>query len=131
MMKYSVYLMTVVMSSISLIVPRSVNGAELITQVIYPGGYPSTVIYVPSETTVTTTTDRIITNSYPENNSFSTYSNDDYSANRRRKQYRQPTIVIQQNNIYPGASQSTCSTSVIGSPIPSPIPLDRSGMPCH
>lgn len=123
--------MTVVMSSIALIVPGSVNAAELVAQAIYPGGYSSTVIYVPSETIVTTTTDHTITNSYPDNNAFSTDGSDGYDANRRRKQNRQPTIVIQQNNIYPGASQSSCSTSIIGSPIPSPIPLNRAGMPCR
>ena len=130
-MKYSVCLMAIVVSSIALIVPESVKAEELISQVIYQQGYPTTVIYIPSQTTVTTTTERITTSNYPDNNYYSTDDRDRYEINRRRRQDRQPTIVIQQNNIYPGASQSNCSTSVIGSPIPSPIPLNRAGQPCR
>ena len=106
----------------------------------YPyGGSATTTIYVPS-TTQTTTTTTIIqsspTTSYLYNNSFpnsttTTYYGGIYPMGGYR-QYRQPTVIFPQQNIYyPRAIQSTCSTSIIGSPIPSPIALDRAGQPCR
>jgi hypothetical protein len=136
-MKKSIVLTTIATALITSIGSQSAQAESLISQVIYPGGYSSTTIYVPFGTTTTTTTDRVITNShnYPDSNSFSTstttFSSGGYYPNRRR-QYRQPTVIFQQNNIYPSSSQSTCTTSIIGSPIPSPIPLNRyTGAPCR
>jgi hypothetical protein len=106
----------------------------------YPyGGASTTTIYVPS-TTETTTTTTIIqsapTTSYPYNNSFpntttTTYYGSGYPV-RGYRQYRQPTVIFPQQNIYyPRAIQSTCSTSIIGSPIPSAVPLNSVGQPCR
>ena len=108
----------------------------------YPyGGSSTTTIYVPSiettTTTTTTTTQLTPTLPYPNNNSVGTLTTTTYGNSypsypfRQRRQYRQPTVIIQQQNIYPYVGQSTCSTSIIGSPIPSPVALDRSGRPCR
>jgi hypothetical protein len=104
----------------------------------YPySGSSTTTIYVPSTETTTTTTiiQSTPTTSYPSNNSVpnsttTTYYGGGYPVSGYR-QYRQPTVIFSQQNIYPRATQSTCSTSIIGSPIPSAVPLDRSGQPCR
>jgi hypothetical protein len=103
----------------------------------YPyGGSSINTIYIPQiETTTTTTTQVSPTNIYHNNNSFGTSTTTtsdggNYPIHHRR-QHHQPTVIIQQQNIYPRAVQSSCSTSIIGSPIPSPIALDRSGLPCR
>jgi hypothetical protein len=99
------------------------------------GGSSSTTIYIPSIETTTTTTQVAPIIIYPNNNSFGNSTTTIYDGGvypiRHRHQYHQPMVILQQQNIYPRAVQSTCSTSIIGSPIPSPIPLDRSGQPCH
>jgi hypothetical protein len=140
-MKYSVWLMTIAATLIAVVMPTAARAEGLGTQVIIsPGGYSSTTIYEPyGTTTTTTTTDPSIVNGYPNSNSTSitTYSNNGgfYYINRPRRQYnryRQPSVGFQQNNIYPYSSPSTCTTTIIGSPIPSPIPLNRStGQPCR
>jgi hypothetical protein len=145
-MKYSVWLMTLAAALIAVITPTAARAEGLGTQVIIsPGGYTSTTIYAPyGTTTTTTTTDQSIVNGYPDSNSTSTsittYSNNGgfYYINRPRRQYnryRQPSVVFQQNNLYPlyPYSRSTgCTTTIIGSPIASPIPLNRStGFPCR
>jgi hypothetical protein len=140
-MKYSVCLMTISAAVIAAMMPASVRAEGLVSQVISPG-YSTTTIYVPfGTTTTTTTTDQVITNGDPDRNSTSTstttYDNGGgfYYTNRPRRQYhqhRQPTVVFQQNNIYPYSSPSACTTTMIGSPIPSPIPLNRyTGQPCR
>ncbi|WP_310481459.1 hypothetical protein [Chamaesiphon sp. VAR_48_metabat_403] len=130
-MKKFICLATIAISA--LLVPATVKAQG------YPyGGSSSTTIYVPStETTTTVTTTQVTpTIIYPSNNSFgtsttTTYDGGSYSV-RRYRQYPQPTVILQQQNIiYPRAIQSNCSTSIIGSPIPSPIALDRSGNPCR
>jgi hypothetical protein len=141
-MKYSVWLMTIAATLISVITPTAARADGLGTQVIIsPGGYSSTTIYEPYGTTTTTTTNQSIVIGNPIGNSTSTsittYSNNGgfYYINRPRRQYnryRQPSVVFQQNNIYPYSGQSACTTTIIGSPIPSPIPLNRStGQPCR
>jgi hypothetical protein len=148
-MKYSVWLMTISAMLIGVITPTAARADGLGTQVIIsPGGYSSTTIYEPyGTTTTTTTTDQSIVIGNPIGNpigspignstSITTYSNNGgfYYINRPRRQYnryRQPSVVFQQNNIYPYSGQSACTTTIIGSPIPSPIPLNRStGFPCR
>jgi hypothetical protein len=142
-MKYSVWLMTIAATLIAGITPTAARAEGFGTQVIIsPGGYSSTTIYEPyGTTTTTTTTDRSIVNGYPTGSSTSTsittYSNNGgfYYINRPRRQYnryRQPSVGFPQNNIYPYSGSSACTTTIIGSPIPSPIPLNRStGFPCR
>ncbi len=84
--------------------------------VIETGGYSST----------TTTIDN-----YPRNDSFYGSGNN-YDRNRRDRRQPQVIIIQQNNGYYPSSNRSNCSTTIIGSPIPSPIPLDRStGQPCR
>jgi hypothetical protein len=138
-MKYLVYLTAIATTAITLLVPGSVKAQSVVNQGFPPGGYSSTTIYVPStETMTTTTTTQVSPNFYPSNNSVITSTENYYnggSYSRRYQQNRQPTVILQQNNqnnIYPNAAQYNCTTSVIGSPIPSPVPLDRStGQPCR
>jgi hypothetical protein len=145
-MKYSVWLMTIAATLLAVITPTAARSEGLGTQVIIsPGGYSSTTIYEPyGTTTTTTTTDQSIVNGYPIGNpignststSITTYSNNGgfYYINRPRRQYnryRQPSVGFQQNNIYPYYGSSACTTTIIGSPIPSPIPLNRAGFPCR
>jgi hypothetical protein len=90
------------------IAPNSAGAVE----VIETGGYSST----------TTTIDN-----YPRNNSFN--DRDNYSRNRRHHQERE---TVRQKNVYPSSDRSNCTTTIIGSPIPSPIPIDRyTGQPCR
>lgn len=93
------------------IAPKSAGAVDLIGQSIEIGGYSTTTI-----------------DNSPRTNTF--YDNYNYPRNRRDR--RQPTVIIQQNNIYPQNNRSNCTTTIIGSPIPSPIPLDRTtGQPCR
>ncbi len=143
-MKYSVWLMTIAATLIAVITPIAARADGLGTQVIISPGYSSTTIYEPyGTTTTTTTTDQSIVIGNPigspigNSTSITTYSNNGgfYYINRPRRQYnryRQPSVVFQQNNIYPYSGSSACTTTIIGSPIPSPIPLNRStGQPCR
>ncbi len=44
----------------------------------------------------------------------------------------QSTTIIQSGNGFPPAIRSTCSTAIVGSPIASPVAVDRiSGLPCQ
>jgi hypothetical protein len=91
------------------IAPNSAGAVE----VIETGGYSST----------TTTIDN-----YPSNNSWHDRGN--YSRNRH--QHRQERVIFQQNKVDAGSNRSNCTTTIIGSPIPSPIPIDRyTGQPCR
>jgi hypothetical protein len=102
--------MTLAIASL-VIAPNSAGAVDLIGQSIEIGGYSNTTI-----------------DNFPRTNTF--YDNDNYPRNHLR--HRQPTVIIQQNNIYPSNSRSNCTTTIIGSPIPSPIPIDRTtGQPCR
>ncbi len=150
-MKSFIYLATI--ATAVLLAPAAVKAQP------YPYG-GSTTIYVPSiESSTTTTTTQVSPNIYQSRNGVTTTttiigggypnmrttkyfgtsptingyygSNDPRINNYYYRQYqRQPTVILQQN-IYPAGVQSTCSTSIIGSPIPSPVALDRSGRPCR
>jgi hypothetical protein len=139
-MKYLVYLTAIATTAITLLVPESIQAQSVVNQGFPPGGYSSTTIYVPSttDTTTTTTTTQVSPTIDPSNNSIVTSTDSYYgtgSYSRRYPQNRQPTVIFQQNNnIYsnPNTTQPSCTTSVIGSSIPSPVPLDRAtGQPCR
>jgi hypothetical protein len=122
MMKHIIGLTAI---GIAAILPTAVSA-----QIFTSGGYSSTTIFVPSGESTTTTT------YYSDPNSFTTTPNTIYlgRGNHRRNYYPQPqsSVIFQQNNIYYPATQSSCTTSIIGSPIPSPIPLDQNtGRPCR
>jgi hypothetical protein len=69
-------------------------------------------------------------NIYPGTSLFPNSS--DYYGGYDRRGYDRPTVIIQKNSPYPPAIGSTCSTSIVGSPIASPVALDRfTGFPCR
>jgi hypothetical protein len=129
-MKNFIYLATI--ATTVLLAPAAVRAQP------YPYGGSTTTIYVPSTETTTTTTiiQSAPTTSYPYSNSVpnsttTTYYGGSYPIGGYR-QYRQPTVIFPQQNIYyPRAIQSSCSTSIIGSPIPSAVPLNSAGQPCR
>jgi hypothetical protein len=99
--------------------------------------YPiqTTTIVSPS-TTIYTTTEQVYSGAiYPRTEQI--YPTQIYQSNfgSYPRYYRSypPQVIIQTAPVYyPPAIQSRCTTSIIGSPIPSAVPLDRfTGNPCR
>ena len=136
-MKVFSYLATIATTVITVLVPSLVRAQGVFVQPFPSSGYSSTTIYIPSVAPIIITpTDRATQNIYPNINYFpnSIYDNSGYQIYRYRqyRQYRQPPLIFQQQDIYPRSIQPTCTTTIIGSPIPSPIALDRyTGTPCR
>ena len=110
---------------ISLLLPSVVRAQSVFIQGFPSSGYSSTTIYIPStETTTTTTVDRVNSNIYPGSNSVTTSTTTTYTGGsfRNRRQQGQSTIIFRNNDTR--NSQVNCTTSIIGSPIPSPIALN-------
>jgi hypothetical protein len=132
-MKIFICLATISTTFIALFAPAVVRAQG------FPyGGSSTTTIYVPptqTTTTTITTTQVPSIDIYPNTtDSFGTTTTTSYGSGYpvlNRRVYNQPTVIFQQQNIYPRRIQSSCSTTVLGSPIPSPIALDRSGRPCN
>jgi hypothetical protein len=132
-MKNFIYLTAIATAVISILLPAKVAAQSVFIQGFPTSGYSSTTIYIPStETTTTTTIDRVNSDLYP-NNSVTTSTTTTYSGGgyplRHRHPHGQSTVIFQ--NDYPRAAQVNCTTSIIGSPIPSPIALNPSGQPCR
>lgn len=132
-MKYIVYLMAIVATAISLVAPVSVRAQHIISpgiERIPLGGYHSITIYTPSPGNVTTNvTTRIGSGDF----SFPTATPHYGGKDRFRSTiyYQQPLVIYQNNDRYPRAIRTNCTTTVLGSPTPSPVALDRySGRPC-
>jgi hypothetical protein len=126
-MKSFIYLTSIASTVISLFTPESVLAQSIFGQNFISNGYSSTTIYIPSTQTTITTIDRINSNIYPDRNSVTTSTTTNYStgvAPRHRRQQHQPIVILQHQNIYPHPVRSHCTTSIIGSPIPSPVPLN-------
>ncbi len=136
-MKVFSYLATIATTVITVLAPSMVRAQGVFVQPFPSSGYSSTTIYIPSVAPIIITpTDRATQNIYPNINYFpnSIYDNSGYQIYRYRqyRQYRQPPLIFQQQEIYPRSIQPTCTTTIIGSPIPSPIALDRyTGTPCR
>ncbi len=140
-MKNLIFLAAIATTVITLFAVKSVRAQGVFLQPFPSTGYSSTTIYVPSlpeasgyaNGTVTTTT--IVVPVSPNIYSNSNYfpgSNTFYGGNGyRNRRYPQPTVIFTQPTLYPRVIQSTCGTSIIGSPIPSPIAINQSGMPCR
>ena len=110
---------------ISLLLPSVVRAQSVFIQGFPSSGYSSTTIYIPAtETTTTTTVDRVNSNIYPSSNSVTTSTTTTYTSGsfRNRRQQGQSTIIFRNNDTR--NSQVNCTTSIIGSPIPSPIALN-------
>jgi hypothetical protein len=129
-MKTFVYLATVATTFIALLSPQVLK-AQTILAPVSPYNASPTPIFVPSLPIVkivpTQVTPIFI---YPDTNYFpgsiiTNYDGGSYPIRQRRDDR-------QQQNAYPRALQSNCTTSIIGSPIPSPIAIDRfTGAPCR
>jgi hypothetical protein len=127
-MKNFIYLTAISTAVISLLLPGVVRAQSVFIQGFPSSGYSSTTIYIPStETTTTTTVDSVNSNLYPNSNSVitsttTTYTGGSYPIRHHRRQHGQSTVIFQ--NSYPRAAQANCTTSIIGSPIPSPVALN-------
>jgi hypothetical protein len=114
--------------------PLETTGENLISQIFFSGSSSVTTIVTPSLVTETTTSPVIIYRSGFGSSVVNEYFQPSYYYHRYHDRFRQPTVILQQQNIiYPPAfSHSTCTTSIVGSPIPSPVPLDsRTGQLCR
>jgi hypothetical protein len=131
-MKNLVYLIAIATTAIPLLLPGAVRAQSAVTQGLPQQGYASTTIYVPAQQVPTTIP--VSPNLYPSNESY-IQSSSSYRGRSYRQRYRQstqPNIIVRPNINYPRAVPSRCTTSIVGSPIPSPIAIDRStGQPCQ
>jgi hypothetical protein len=112
-------------AAISLLLPGVVRAQSVFIQGFPSSGYSSTTIYIPStETTTTTTVDRVNSDIYPNSNSVTTSTTTVSTSGsfRNRRQQGQSTVIFRNNN--PRNTQVNCTTSIIGSPIPSPVALN-------
>jgi hypothetical protein len=124
-MKNFIYLTTIFTAVISLLLPDPVRAQSVFIQGFPSSGYSSTTIYIPStETTTTTTVDRVNSDLYPGSNSVTTSTTTTLTGGsfRNRRQQGQSTVIFRNNN--PRNTQVNCTTSIIGSPIPSPVALN-------
>jgi hypothetical protein len=122
-MKNFIYLTTISTAIISLLLPGVVRAQSVFIQGFPSSDYSSTTIYIPS-TETTTTVERVNSNIYPGSNSVTTSTTTTYTGGgfRNRRQQGQSTVIFQ--NINPRNTQVNCTTSIIGSPIPSPVALN-------
>jgi hypothetical protein len=143
-MKNLLSLATIATTIITLFTPLAGQAQGVFVQPFPSTGYSSTTIYVPSVpddrvytngVTTTTSTELYSPNVYPGSNSFPSSITTPYYGSGYPSRYRQeirPTVIFVQPNSYPRGVQSACTTSIIGSPIPSPIALNRyTGTPCR
>jgi hypothetical protein len=133
-MKIFIGLATISTAVISLALAGSVRAQSVFIQGFPAGGYSSTTIYIPATETTTTTVDRVNSDFYPNSNSVTTSTTTTYIGGgyplHHRRQQGSSTVIFQNN--YPRAAQVTCTTSIIGSPIPSPVALNSvTGQPCR
>jgi hypothetical protein len=132
-MKNLTYLAAIATTTITLLLPVVVKAQSTVVQSLPQQGYSSTTIYVPAQQSTTTTS--VSPNLYPSNESY-IRTDSGYRGRSYRQRYRQSTeptvIIVQPSTSYPRAVRSQCTTSIVGSPIPSPIAIDRvTGQPCQ
>ena len=122
-MKKFVCLTAISTAVISLLSPGVVRAQSVFIQGFPTGGYSSTTIYIPS-TETTTTVERVNSDIYPGSSSVTTSTTTTSTSGsfRNRRQQGQSTIIFQNNN--PRNTQVNCTTSIVGSPIPSPVALN-------
>ena len=145
-MKNFIYLATIATTILTLFAPAAGKAQGVFVQPFPSTGYSSTTIYVPSLpqdrvypneiNSTTTIVDPFSANVYPNSNSFPSSFNTPYYGsnypNRRYVPFQQPIVIYPQQNFDPRGFQAACTTSIIGSPIPSPIALNRyTGTPCR
>jgi hypothetical protein len=122
-MKNFIYLTTISTAIISLLLPGVVRAQSVFIQGFPSSGYSSTTIYIPS-TETTTTVERVNSNIYPGSNSVTTSTTTTYTGGgfRNHRQQGHSTVIFRNTN--PRNTQVNCTTSIIGSPIPSPVALN-------
>jgi hypothetical protein len=144
-MKNFLGLATIASTLLTLFTPQIGRAQGVFVQPFPSSGYSSTTIYVPAlpadrgyinnDINTTTIIDPISPNIYPYSNSFPGNRTTPYYGSgfpNRPFVPSSPTLIYPQQNYYPGAVPSACTTSIIGSPIPSPIALNRyTGVPCR
>jgi hypothetical protein len=133
-MQKFICLATISTAAISLSLAGSVRAQGVFVEPFPSTGYSSTTIYIPATETTTTTIDRVNSDLYPNSNSVTTSTTTTYTGGgypfHHRRQQGSSTVIFQNN--YPRAAQANCTTSVIGSPIPSPVALNSvTGQLCH
>ena len=121
-MKKFICLTTISTVVISLLLPGVVRAQSVFVQGFPAGGYSSTTIYIPS-TETTTTVERVNSNIYPGSSSVTTSTTTTSTGESFRNRRQQGSTVIFQN-LNPRNTQVNCTTSIIGSPIPSPVALN-------
>ncbi|PSB56508.1 hypothetical protein [Chamaesiphon polymorphus] len=127
-MKISIYLTAIATTIITCLGTGAVRAQGVFVQPFPSTGYSSTIIYVPSTVPDGNYNNRTIEyesvnpNIYPTNGYYGSTTTTIYdnggTFGRSYRDYRNPARV-------------TCSTSIIGSPIPSPIALGTNGQPCR
>lgn len=122
-MKKFICLTAIYTAVISLLLPGVVRAQSVFIQGFPTGGYSSTTIYSPSTETITTV-ERVNSNIYPGSSSVTTSTTTTSTSGsfRNRRQQGQSTVIFQ--NLNPRNTQVNCTTSIVGSPIPSPVALN-------
>ncbi len=136
-MKSFICVVAISTAVIALFTPQSVLAQTVFVQSVSSNGNASNTIYIPSrKATTITTIERVTSNFYPNNGVTTSSTTTSYSGGTypsyHNYQQGQSTIILQQQNVYPRAVKAACSTSIIGSPIPSPVALNvATGQLCY
>jgi hypothetical protein len=139
-MKIFMYLATIATTILTFATPSSVGAQGVLIEPFPSRGYSSNKIYVPSTVpngiynNRTTSYERVNPNSYPTNNgsfgSSTTIYDNSGTFDRYRPDPRQ-TVIFTPQYVNPPSGQSICSTSIVGSPIPSPVTLGSNSQACR
>lgn len=126
-----------------LLAPQASRAQRVLVQPFPSRGYSSTTIYVPtlpqtgrSTTDINPTRfDPFAPNVYPNINSFpGLLDTPYYGSSYPHTRFVPPPpskVIFPAQNFYGGKFYNICTTGIIGSPIPSPISLNRyTGTPC-
>jgi hypothetical protein len=128
----------------ALVTPGAVGAQGVLFEPFPSSGYSSNLIYVPSTVPIGVYNnapsgyDRVNPNIYPiDNGTFGRSTTTIYDRNGTVGGTYRPysssgqTVIVTPQYVYPRSSQYICSTSIVGSPIPSPVALGTNGQPCR
>jgi hypothetical protein len=141
--KNFIRLASIATTILALLAPQASRAQGVFGQPFPARGYSSTTIYVPTLPQAGRSTndinptryDPFAPNVYPNSNSFPGLLDTPYYGssypNTRFIPTPPPKVVFPEQNFYGGKFYNTCTTAIIGRPIPSPIALNRyTGTPC-
>jgi hypothetical protein len=141
--KNFIRILSIATTVMALLAPQASRAQGAFVQPFPSSGYSSTTIYVPTLPQAVRSTndinptryDPFSPNVYPNNNSFPGLLDTPYYGssypNTRFVPPPPSKVVFPAQNFYGGKFYNTCTTAIIGSPIPSPIALNRyTGTPC-